>query len=842
MNTTHRTSIAALAAFSLGAGSALAQTTMDAEAAGPGGSADSWNLDANWDGGTGSVPTGTIDVIIANGIYADTDSATTPTYTGTLTLQDNATLALGDGNSGNNPGDINPLISATSVTLNTGSAIRMRAGYTVSFPPLVVDGPSEINTSPSNAGHGKTRNFGALSGSSTLTIKGNNNMQLNFGTDNSATFPGNLVFDAIDRHRVNANSVGAFGNGTLTINPRTDGRSAQLEVEALNALASLTTVNLNGKGYNNNSDDRLTMNQDSTVNQMLLDGFALQPGTYTSADWFITGGGTLTVNSAPADSTAPTVLSIVDNEFGGPVWTDAAPFLFTLTFDEDIDETTIDAADFENGGTSGALTIGTITKTSLEPLAAVITVEVTPASTGTLQLNIAASATIEDQAGNLLNTGGSPIPGDTTIDVNAGATPATTITGTTTGPANGDTWMVIGNWDNGIPNGTQSAILDADAKSSVANTAAYSGGLTMQAGRTLLIGGIGSSQNVIGCENALGTGPLTMNTNSVIDWRLKLSGYTFPSLVMAGDAKISADSTEAHSKSWNIEAVSGTGTLTIAGTNNNDGWRFKTDNSATWSGGLVITQNNSNRTVVEADVSGALGTGNITSEPGTALQIDAVDAMGDGAVLTMNGKKTDKRAAKLVMNQSDTVDQLWIDGVQQAAGDYTSASGLQDIDGNNLISGGGTLTVLSGPAAGSPYDTWATGGELFDDDENGDGVANGVAFLLGAADPNADATGLLPTVSEDGSGGLVLTFSMLNAANRGAASLSTQHSADLGDTDAWDAAGNEEVVPETTSTVGVVDFVVTPNGSLNDVVATIPVGEANGGDKLFGRVSADEGP
>ena len=29
--------------------------------------------------GTGSVPTGTI--IIANGIYADTDSATTPTYT-----------------------------------------------------------------------------------------------------------------------------------------------------------------------------------------------------------------------------------------------------------------------------------------------------------------------------------------------------------------------------------------------------------------------------------------------------------------------------------------------------------------------------------------------------------------------------------------------------------------------------------------------------------------------------------------------------------------------------------------------------------------------------------------
>ena len=74
---------------------------------------------------------------------------------------------------------------------------------------------------------------------------------------------------------------------------------------------------------------------------------------------------------------------------------------------------------------------------------------------------------------------------------------------------------------------------------------------------------------MIGCENALGTGPLTMNTNSVIDWRLKLSGYTFPSLVMA-EMKI-PPIYEAHSKSWNIEANIRNRTLTIAGTNNNDG-------------------------------------------------------------------------------------------------------------------------------------------------------------------------------------------------------------------------------------------------------------------------------
>ena len=133
------------------------------------------------------------------------------------------------------------------------------------------------------------------------------------------------------------------------------------------------------------------------------------------------------------------------------------------------------------------------------------------------------------------------------------------------------------------------------------------------------------------------------------------------------------------------------------------------------------------------------------------------------------------------------------------------------------------------------------GGAGFDVDTNGDGVNNGLAFLLGASDPNADATGLLPTVSESG-GDLVLTFSMLNAANRGSASMATQHSSDLGATDAWDAAGNQETVPEGPGAgivVGVVSFDVTANGTLNDVVATIPGSEGSAG-KLFGRLLGTE--
>jgi hypothetical protein len=148
----------------------------------------------------------------------------------------------------------------------------------------------------------------------------------------------------------------------------------------------------------------------------------------------------------------------------------------------------------------------------------------------------------------------------------------------------------------------------------------------------------------------------------------------------------------------------------------------------------------------------------------------------------------------------------------------------------------GTITLTYDlVGGGSPYSTWS-GGVPFTGDKNGDGVSNGLAFLLGAANPDANALGLLPEVGEN-AGGLVLTFSVLNAASRGSAGASVGWSNDLGQADPW--AGNLAVVPETSSVVNGVNFVVTPNGNLNEVVATIPAGEAAAG-KLFGRLSGAE--
>ncbi len=148
----------------------------------------------------------------------------------------------------------------------------------------------------------------------------------------------------------------------------------------------------------------------------------------------------------------------------------------------------------------------------------------------------------------------------------------------------------------------------------------------------------------------------------------------------------------------------------------------------------------------------------------------------------------------------------------------------------------GTITLtydVVSPA--TEYENWA-GGEPFDDDKNGDGVDNGIAFLLGADNPDDNANGLLPAASNDGSG-LVLEFSMLNSDNRGDASLTLQWSSDLGVTDLWE--NNEAVVPDESGTVNGVGFIITPGDPTNAVEATIPDTEGAGG-KLFGRLSGSE--
>ncbi len=145
--------------------------------------------------------------------------------------------------------------------------------------------------------------------------------------------------------------------------------------------------------------------------------------------------------------------------------------------------------------------------------------------------------------------------------------------------------------------------------------------------------------------------------------------------------------------------------------------------------------------------------------------------------------------------------------------------------------GSATITTIQ-----TQYAFWS-GGANFDDDANNDGIDNGLAFLLGASSPTAAVT--LPTVSHS-SGNLVLTFNMLNAANRGSASIKLQQSSDLSITDTWVESAVVPDIAGLSPAVNGVTFNVTLGSPTNGVVATVAASEALPGTKLFGRLKAEQ--
>jgi autotransporter-associated beta strand protein len=173
------------------------------------------------------------------------------------------------------------------------------------------------------------------------------------------------------------------------------------------------------------------------------------------------------------------------------------------------------------------------------------------------------------------------------------------------------------------------------------------------------------------------------------------------------------------------------------------------------------------------------------------------------------------------------------------AGVLNSVSVTPTVSGSNL-----TLTVNDGAShtgtatittIQTQYAAWA-GGAAFDADADGDGVKNGLAWLLGAANPSANAISLLPAVTQS-SGNLILTFKGRNAAKRGGAELNVEYSKDLGIADLW--TSHQAAVPESSSTVNNVVFVISAfDANLNNVQATIPASAASPGTKLFGRLNA----
>jgi hypothetical protein len=282
---------------------------------------DSWNIGSNWSGG---VPSGDMDAVVTAGKTAAVLNAATPAYSGSLTLESNALLDIG------NLGGSQNAAMASRIILQAGAQLRWNINANISFPPMSLAGNASWVT-PFGASDHQTDDFSAITGAYTLTINGFNNHAFNLNATN--TFSG-LVADASDRYRIVAKAAGSLGTGDVTINKRaSDNRGCVLVIDAANAMADTATLRLHGKGWNGSTGGALPgtsyplrMNANDTVARLFVDGVEMPPGNYTggSQTW-IGGTGTLSVVPITPNNPAPAFGAIVP---GGDVeltWTNLAP-------------------------------------------------------------------------------------------------------------------------------------------------------------------------------------------------------------------------------------------------------------------------------------------------------------------------------------------------------------------------------------------------------------------------------------------------------------------------------------------------------------------------------------
>ncbi|MFC7338710.1 beta strand repeat-containing protein [Haloferula chungangensis] len=302
----------------------------------------------------------------------------------------------------------------------------------------------------------------------------------------------------------------------------------------------------------------------------------------------------------------------------------------------------------------------------------------------------------------------------------------------------------------------------------IAGAGTYLGATTISEGGTLQIGTAGTTGSLSPSSNITTNGTLAFNRSDTI-----AQGTDFAS-VIGGSGGVTQ---------------LGAGTLILNGANS-------------YTGTTAV-----NRGILALEVGGSLA-----DRSSVAIDGGVID-LADGVI--------------------DTIASLTISGINGDAplpdGEYGNSASGADNGGlgvgalDAFLTGSGSFIVTAGTA----FQIWA-GGELFDEDSNDDGVDNGIAWILGAADPNADAVSLLPAPVVSG-GEMSMSFPVVDAI--APARLFIEYSNDLGATAPW----NSVEVPATSGTVYDVVFVIAPGS----VSFTIPASKSVDG-KLFSRLRATE--
>jgi autotransporter-associated beta strand protein len=271
--------------------------------------------------------------------------------------------------------------------------------------------------------------------------------------------------------------------------------------------------------------------------------------------------------------------------------------------------------------------------------------------------------------------------------------------------SNGDSWNVAGNWSgSAIPSGTDNVIIPASKfvtadKNTAPTTPTYTGNLSMGAGASLQCG---YGQDVLANYNALGTSAstvITMATGSAFVWRGAFS-FTVPAIVMTGPVfMIIGTSNNGSPNPTFSKGITGAYRLTLEG---KSGGTTTFSSTANTFNELVVQPRTSSGFTINANVAGALGTGDVTIRAdasgniGANLVLGAANAMASTATLSLYGPNS---TTKLKVTAANSVKRLVVDGVAQPVGTYgKTGSGAQyEVSWINSTSTA-LLTVTGAPA------------------------------------------------------------------------------------------------------------------------------------------------
>lgn len=450
------------------------------------------------------------------------------------------------------------------------------------------------------------------------------------------------------------------------------------------------------------------------------------------------------------------------------------------------------------------------------------------------------------------------------MNIGTGGTSASGTLNQTNGVING-TSMILGGGNSGSYGGIvaignasgTAAALNISGDVSIGASGAYTSTLTVNSTGSLSIGG---------------TLRFATSTNRSASGVLTQSGGTVSAAALNLSANLSDPTGRTHTSVYNLDggtlttgpitvgAISGTptsGTHSISATFNFNGGTLKpTASSANfWNANTVVTANvkdggaridtaGFNITISQPLVKFAgsttdtltkdgLGTltlggtntysGNTTVSAGT-LSLSQVNSSNESSTVSI--------ASGAILNLGfagiDTVDKLFINGVQQAAGDYTSAHA------SGRFTGGGTLRVTTGSVA-SGFASWiddfglAVADQDSTDDPDNDGVENMLEYVLNGNPGSSDPT-ILPALDVSGSN-FIFTFTR----REDSATDTTQVFQYGSNLSSWTSLNI------TSPTASGVTLGTTADGA-QPVTVSIPKSLAGPDGKLFGRLQVIKNP